>query len=386
MRQVVVTGIGVVSPNGVGCRAFGEALQRGTSAIAPLSRFSPATSRRFLAAEIPPHLFSLNGLDRHITYGLMAVQEAFCTSNLSIVSLDREGCGVVFSSSKGGMESFEKGTLPALMQNFPTSSVSAEILRRYPFRGPALNIVSACATGTDALIRGAQLILDGHTSLVLAGSSDASTTPLLMSGYEQMGVLSHEGIFPFDRRRSGFVIGEGSAAFILEERGHAFRRGASIYGEIVGYAMGQDPFHPLRFNPSDECLARALNLALSRARLSPDGLDYINAHGTATVAGDRYETEQLKKAFGRRAYQIPVSSTKSMMGHLLGASGAVEFAACLLALQEGFVPPTIGLREKDPDCDLDYVPQTARKKKISTALSISMGLGGHISVIVVRRS
>jgi len=377
--------MGVVAPNGVGQRAFGEALKKGTSAVAPLSRFSLGTRRRFLAAEIPPHLFSLNGLDRHITYGLMAVQEALRTSGLSIISPDVEGFGIVFSSSKGGMESFEKGITPALMEQFPTSSVSAEILRHYPFRGPALNIVSACATGTDTIIRGAQLILDGHTSLVLAGSSDASMTPLLLSGYAQMGVLSQEGIFPFDRRRNGFVIGEGAAAFILEEREHAFRRGASVCGEIVGYAMGQDPFHPLRFNPNDECLARVLNLALSRARLSPDELDYINAHGTATVAGDLYETNQLKRAFGERAYSIPVSSTKSMIGHLLGASGAVEFAACLLALQEGFLPPTANLYEKDPECDLDYVPNTARAQRISTALSISMGFGGHIGVIVVRK-
>ncbi len=389
MRRVVVTGMGVVAPNGVGRKAFSEALRAGRVAIAPLRRdifnSSRAPRERYLAAEIPPHTFSLNGLDRHITYGLMAAEEAMRESGLSLDAVDPEECGIVFSSSKGGMETWEKGITPRFIDNFLTSSASSVLLKKYPFRGPALNLVSACATGTHTIIRAAQLIQDNYASVMMAGASDASMTPLLLSGYDQMGVLSHEGVFPFDRRRSGFVIGEGAAAVILEERDEARRRGAVIYGEIIGYAMGEDPSHPLRYNPDDHCLARCLTLALNRSHISCDQLDYMNAHGTATVAGDLYETEQIKRSFGKQAYAIPVSSTKSMTGHLLGASGAVEFVASLLAIEEKFIPPTVGLQEKDPACDLDYVPNIARQKKVKTALSISMGFGGHISVIVVKK-
>ena len=385
MHRVVVTGMGVVTPNGVGRRAFCEALQSGRSAIGPLSRFSFNTSPSFLAAEIPPALFSLNGVDRHITYGLLAVEESVADSGLDLQRLAPEKVGVVFSSSKGGMESLEKGVTATLMRHFPTSSMSSVILQRYPFRGPALNIVAACATGTHAVIRGTQLIEDDYATVVLAGASDASLTPLLLAGYDKMGVLSRRGVFPFDRFRDGFVIGEGACALILEEREHALRRGAFIYGEIAGYAMGQDPFHPLRFESFGDSLARTMHLAIQRARLCHESIDYINAHGTATVAGDLYETEQIKRAFGEKAYRIPVSSTKSMTGHLLGAAGAVEVAACLLAIKESFIPPTVGLSEKDPACDLDYVPNVARRKKIVTTLSISMGFGGHIGVIVVKK-
>ena len=385
MHRVVVTGMGVVAPNGVGRRAFGEVLQSGRSAIGPLSRFSFNTSPAFLAAEIPPALFSLNGVDRHITYGLLAVEESITDSGLDLKRVDPEKIGVVFSSSKGGMETLEKGIGLPFMQNFPTSSMSSAILQHYPFRGPSLNIVAACATGTHTLIRGTQLIEDGYATVVLAGASDASLTPLLLAGYEKMGVLSRRGVFPFDRFRDGFVVGEGAGALILEEREHALHRGASVYGEIAGYAMGQDPFHPLRFETSGDSLARMIALALDRARASRGVVDYINAHGTATVAGDLYETEQVKRAFGKKAYRIPISSTKSMTGHLLGAAGAVEVAACLLAMRDGFVPPTVGLQEKDPACGLDYVPNLARKKKITTTLSISMGFGGHIGVIVLKK-
>lgn len=385
MRRVVVTGIGVVAPNGVGLKQFSEALRSGRSAIRSLSRFSHPDFSRFLAAEIPPGIFSLNGLDRSIVYGLKAVEEALQESALPVSSLPPEEVGVVFSSSKGGMSCVEKALSPTLMEQFPTSSVSSEILRHYPFRGPALNWVAACATGTHALIRAFQLIQDGYASFVIAGSSDASITPLLLSGYAQMGALSHEGMFPFDRRRSGFVVGEGAAAFVLEERKGALKRGAPIYGEMAGYAMGQDPSHPLRFNEKDDTLARVLRNALERSGVAPEKIDYVNAHGTATVAGDRYETKQLKQAFGNVVYQIPISSTKSMTGHLLGAAGSVELAATFLAMEQNFIPPTIGLSEKDPACDLDYVPNEARQKPVRTALSVSMGFGGHIGVIVVKK-
>ena len=202
-----------------------------------------------LTAEIPSHTFVLNGLDRHITYGLMAVEEALHDSGLLHRSFNPEEIGVVFSSSKGGMETLGRGVTPSLMEQFPTSSLSTMILRRYPFRGPALNIVAACATGTHAIVRAAQLIEEGYASIVLTGASDASLTPLLLSGYKNLGVLSQQGVFPFDRRRNGFVVGEGAAAFILEEKEQARRRGVFCYGEISGYAIGQDASHPLRFDP-----------------------------------------------------------------------------------------------------------------------------------------
>ena len=382
MVRIVVTGIGVVSPNGVGKTEFSDALKQGTSGIRPLGLFHHETP--LVPFSAPVELSEQEGQDRTVAFALRASREALEESGLLHDSVAPEAFGSVFCSSKGNPESFNQPG--RFVSHFPTSSASTALLRQFPqIQGPSLNLVAACATGAFALIRAAQLIREGRCQVVLAGAADASLTPLLVAAYRQMGVLSQETMRPFDRRRSGFVVGEGAAAFVLEERESALRRGAKSYGEIAGEATAQDSFHPVRFHPEGHSLAYAIRQALRKASLLPEDLDYLNAHGTATRQGDSYETAEIKEALGEVAYRIPVSATKSMTGHLLGASGAVEFAACLLAMEDRFIPPTINLEEPDETCDLDYVPREARSARLKTVLSVSLGFGGHVGVVIVRR-
>ncbi|MDD5217989.1 MAG: beta-ketoacyl synthase N-terminal-like domain-containing protein, partial [Candidatus Omnitrophica bacterium] len=220
----------------------------------------------------------------------------------------------------------------------------------------------------------------------IAGASDASIVPLMLAGYQNMKALANGPLLPFDRRRNGFLVGEGAGAMLLESLESAEKRHAKIYGEILGFNYGADAFDPVYFNPDDQTLALTLNNLLKRSGLTASEIDYINLHGTGTRAGDLYETNQLKKAFGPKAYQIPMSSTKSMTGHMLGATGAVEIIATLVAMNEGFIPPTIGLEEKDPACDLDYTPLKARDAKIERAISLSLGFGGHVAAIALGKA
>ena len=380
MRRVVVTGIGVVSPTGVGKRSFTRGLKAGRTALTPLSEAFPVP----VAAPVTETLETIGPEDRMELFALAASREALSESGLLKERLPPEAFGSVFSSSKGTLQAFNQ---PERFAHFPTSSASTALLKQFPhIQGPSLNLVAACATGTFSLIRATQLIRDGRCRAVLAGASDASIFPLALAAYRQMGVLSSDCTRPFDRRRTGFVVGEGAAAFVLEERDSALDRGADVYGEIVGEAMAQDAFHPVCFQAGGHSLAYAIRTALRKAQLSPEKLDYVNAHGTATLQGDPYETTEIKEVFGEAAYRIPISATKSMTGHLLGASGAVEFAACLLAMAERFIPPTVNLEEPDAACDLDYVPGEARAASLKVVLSVSMGFGGHIGVVVVKKS
>ena len=229
------------------------------------------------------------------------------------------------------------------------------------------------------------MIEEGVVDYVIAGASDASLVPFLVAGYEQMGVLSPDTMRPFDQRRKGFLLGEGSGIVFMESFESARSRKAKIEAEIIGFSYGSDCHHPVSFNPEGETLARALKMLLQKCNLSPEDIGYLNLHGTATQEGDIYETNQIKKAFGKKASSISMSSTKSMMGHMLGASGAVEIIACCLAMKGGFIPPTVGLEKKDPECDLDYTAGHSREKKFSLAVSHSMGFGGHVAAIALRK-
>ena len=229
------------------------------------------------------------------------------------------------------------------------------------------------------------MIHEGVVDYAFAGASDASLVPFLMAGYENMGVLSPEGMYPFDSRRNGFLLGEGAGVVFLETLESARARRAKVYAEVIGVAYGSDCHHPVSFNPDNEALARTLGRLLQNSGLSVEQIDYLNLHGTGTQEGDLYETNQIKRAFGKKAYSLATSSTKSMMGHLLGASGAVEAVACCLAMEDGFIPPTIALEKPDPQCDLDYTPISAREKKINIAASLSMGFGGHIAALALRK-
>jgi 3-oxoacyl-[acyl-carrier-protein] synthase II len=246
--------------------------------------------------------------------------------------------------------------------------------------------VAACATGTVAVIEGARMVQQGIVDYCIAGASDASIVPVLLAGYHNMKALSGDRILPFDKRRNGFMVGEGGGIVFLETLESAKARGVKIYGEIQGFAYGSDGTDLIHFQDKEDALKRTLDQLLHRTAMKPSDIDYVNLHGTGTVHGDRYETSQIKKSFGKAAHGMAMSSTKSMTGHMLGASGAVEIIASLIAMDEKFIPPTIHLEKPDPECDLNYTPLKAKPKKIQNAVSISMGFGGHVAVIALRKT
>ncbi len=405
MKRVVVTGIGVITPIGVGKEAFYRSLKRGVSGVGPISRFDTSPFSVKVAAEVkdwPPGDYRESDFlsrDRFIQFSLVASDQAIRDARIKINGSSRKRMGVLISSSKGGMETFErvnrvfieKGPSeipPAFLSNFLSSSASSLVAERLKAGGPVSNVVSACATGTHSIMRAAEMIREEETPVMLAGSSEASLTPLILAGFSSMGALSKRNEktpSPFDKERDGFVIGEGAGVVVLESLEHALIRRAHIYGEIAGYAWGADAHHMTSFDPGGDSIARAIEEALNKAGLFSSELSYINAHGTATQQNDRVETVALKKALGRDVYSIPISSTKSMTGHLLGAAGSVEFIACLLALEKNFIPPTINYEHPDPDCDLDYVPNRAREREIENAISLSFGFGGHIGALIVKK-
>ena len=397
-RRVVITGMGVVTPLGTGVEALRNGLRQGLASTGPMTRFSTEGFQTKNACEVK-NFTPLHGtrlLDPFIQYALASTAEAVQQSGFNFESVDTYRIGIAVSSSKGGMHSlnafrerFEKNPSAILAArvyaNLVPNFACQWIARKWKIHGPAKCYVTACATGTTSIIEGARMIEDGTADYVLAGASDASLVPFLVAGYEQLGVLAREGIYPFDSRRDGFLLGEGAGVVLLETLESAKARRAKIFAEIIGYAYGTDCFNPVRFNPEDDALTRALKKLLENSQLLPDEIGYFNLHGTGTREGDIYETDQIKKAFGKKAYSIPTSSTKSMLGHMLGASGAAEAVACCLAIQDGFIPPTINLEKPDPQCDLDYTAKRAKDKKVDTAVSISMGFGGHIAAIALRK-
>jgi len=380
-RKVVVTGIGVVSPVGNNAQEFSAAMRQGYDGAAPITRFEAGNFPVKKACEVKN--FPLDfATDPFIQFGLQAAGEALKDSGLGQESLDPYRFGLAVSSSKGGMTSFEKGDF----ENYSPDRLNSHLARRYQAKGPMQCVIAACSTGTYAVMEGVRWIEQGDADFVLAGASDASITPLMLAGYHQLGVYSKSGMCPYDSRRSGFLVGEGAGVVALELETQARARGAQIYARIAGYAMTTDAYRATAFDPETNELRYLLRELLRKADIKAADIDYFNTHGTSTWEGDRYETEQIKKAFGREAYGISYSSTKSMVGHMLGASGAVELIACLLAMKESFVPPTIHYEQSDPACDLDYTPNRPRLKEINMACSISLGFGGHMGGIVVRKS
>ncbi len=396
-RPVVITGLGVVSPIGIGVPAFLESLQAGRSGEGPITSFSPDPfpfKRAFEVKGFDPHHFGLQAVDPFIQYAVASADEAIRDARFDTGSVDPYTIGISVSSSKGGVHTLDRFK-ERLMRN-PSAILGARvyssavpnfgaqwIARRWKVQGPAKCYVAACATGTVAVIEGMRMVAEGVVDYCIAGASDASIVPLMLAGYRNMKALSNDVMRPFDKRRDGFLVGEGAGIVFLETRESAERRGAFIYGEILGFGYGSDTSDMLRFDEKEHALSRTAAAALKRGDRLPEKIDYVNLHGTATPSGDIYETLEMKRLFGESAKKIPMSSTKSMTGHMLGASGAVEVITCLLAMKHGFVPPTIGLDEKDPACDLDYVPHSARPGKIQSALSVSMGFGGHVASILL---
>lgn len=399
MRRVVVTGMGVVSPIGNGLAGFRQGLKQGVSGFGPIQSFDAKNFPVKNACEVKgfnAHKYRTHLLDPFIQYAVAATHEAVILANFDASKVDPYRIGISVSSSKGGVhtldrfrERFEKHPSAILGARIYANTVpnfaAQWIARRWKIRGPAKCYVAACATGTVAVIEGARMVADGTVDYCIAGASDASIVPVLLAAYKNMKALSPDPMLPYDRRRKGFVVGEGAGIVFLESLESACGRRAKIYGELLGFAYGNDGYDPLHFDPKGFALSKTIGTLLKRSRVSTNEIDYINLHGTGTKAGDLYETNQIKHAFGKQAFKIPTSATKSMTGHMLGASGTVEIIASLIAMQEGFIPPTIGLEKPDPACDLDYTPLIAKRAKIDTALSLSMGFGGHIAAVVLRK-
>jgi 3-oxoacyl-[acyl-carrier-protein] synthase II len=409
MRRVVVTGLGAVTPLGTGVRSFWDGITNGQSGLGPMTLVDaePLTSK--VAGECGD--FDATGLlggkavrrmDRSVQMGIVAAAEAWEDSGIE-GHLDRDETGVAFASGVGGIGSLlqgehirqEKGpdrvspfTVPALMLNATAGHVSM----RYGLRGPNFCTATACASGNHALGLAMQMIRHGEAEAMIAGGTESAFVPVTVAAFAQMTALSthhndrpQEASRPFDTGRDGFVIGEGAGALILEEREAAIRRGAKIYGELVGFGQSADAHHLTL--PADDGggAALAMRRALKTAGIGPDAIGYVNAHGTSTPQGDIAETKAIRKAFGEFADRLQVSSTKSMFGHLIGAAGAVEGVASVLALHDGILPPTINLVDQDPQCDLDYIPNEARKTEVEYALSNGFGFGGHNAAVVFRR-
>lgn len=406
-RRVVITGMGAVTPIGNCVEELWQGVLEGRCGIGPITAYDPSAQKVKLAAEVKnldlTALLSrdIRRLDRFAQLGLVAAREAFIQSRVTPQNTDFDRCGIIFSSGIGGLpfitteqirgmdRGFDRVSpffIPGSISNMAAGVIAIDL----GLRGMCTCVVTACASSTNAIGDAFRQIRDGYAEVMVCGGAESTITPLAMGGFTSMKALCESqdparASIPFDRERSGFVMGEGAGALVLEEEAHAKARGAVIYGEIVGYGATCDAYHITAPSIGGEGAARCITSALADAGLAPEAVDYINAHGTSTPMNDRYETAAIKKSLGKRAGEIPVSSTKSMLGHLLGASGAVEAIVTVLALREGFIPPTIGYREADPECDLDIVPGKGRHQKLHTALSNSLGFGGHNAVLAFCR-
>lgn len=397
MNKVVITGIGTVTPVGNNAAEFAASLRKGTVGVGEIS-FSDINPKWTPEKVFPVKNFTppkyATILDPHIQYALQAVEEALADASLDPSQIDRTRLGIAVSSSKGGMRTFERfydrffknpsALLGArIYANLIPNIVAQWIARHWKITGPAKVAIAACATGLFAVIEGIRMVEQGEVDWCIAGAGDSSITKLMLSGYRNMGALAKGNILPFDKRRDGFLVGEGAGIIILENAEAAKARNAKIYAKVLAHTYGFEETHPLLFSSDGDGLSRCLTDLLGKAKLTPEKINYMNLHGTATKDGDLYETAQIKKAFGKAAYKIPMSSTKSMVGHMLGAAGAVELIACLIAMRDGFIPPTANLAQPDPECDLDYTPLSAKEKKVDVACSVSMGFGGQLGAILV---
>ncbi len=407
-HRVVVTGLGVVSPVGLTAPTTWEALVRGQSGIAPITLFDPAGQDVTFAAEVKdfePGRFmdrkEVRRTDRVIQFAVAAAHEALEMAKLTITDDNADEIGVVIGSGIGGIMTLSEGfsTLHSKGPGRVSPFLAAMMLPDMPAgyvsihfgaRGPNYCTVSACSTGADALGNAYEIIRRGDARIMLAGGAEAPITPIGIAAFAAARALSTRNddptraSRPFDRDRDGFVMGEGAGVLALESLESARARGATILAELAGYGNAADANHITQPAEGGEGGVRAMRLALKRAGLTPRGIDYINAHGTSTPMNDRYETMGLKTVLGDDAHRVPVSSTKSMIGHLLGAAGAVEAAFCVQAIRHGVIPPTINHENPDPECDLDYVPNEAREAPVRVALTNSFGFGGHNASLVFR--
>ncbi len=408
-RRIVITGMGVVSPVGNDLTTAWEALVHGKSGIERIARFDPAPYESQVAGEVrgldPTRYMERKDVRRTDRFTHLAVAAA--TQALADAKMDKaadpERVGTAISSGLGGITTMvdqvmvmeQRGPsrlspffVPMLMAN----AASAQVSMQFGLKGPSLTHVSACASSSHAIGEGGDIIRRGQADVMVVGGAEATVIPVVVAAFAAMKTLTRRNDVPeaasrpFDKDRDGFVLSEGAAVVVLEELGHARARGARVYGELVGYGATADAYHITAPSPEGEGNARAMRMALAEAGLRPEQIDYINAHGTSTQPNDREETAAIKQVFGDHAYRLLVSSTKSMTGHLLGAAGALEAIVCLLAIRDGCIPPTINYTTPDVGLDLDYVPNTARARSITTALSNSMGFGGHNASLIFAKA
>ena len=408
-RRVVITGLGVVSPLGCDLEVFWRSLLAGQSGIGPITRFDTTGLDCKIGGEVkdfhperfmPPKEVRRN--DRFVQFSAVAAKKALTDAHLDLGKHDPNRIGILIGSGIGGMETIEnqatvlvtKGPqrvspfmIPMLIINMASGYVSILL----NVKGPNLSVVSACATGAHAIGEAARAIVHGDADVMIAGGSEAAVTRLGYAGFCSMKAMStrndapEKASRPFDAERDGFVMSEGAGVVILESLEYASRRGAQVYCEVAGYGITGDAYHMSAPAPDGEGAARSMAMALKHARLNPEQISYINAHGTSTPVGDKCETTAIKTVFGAHARKVAVSSTKSMTGHLLGAAGGVETAICALAIRDNVVPPTMNYEYPDPECDLDYVPNTARPMKVNACVNNSLGFGGHNATLVVKR-
>ena len=409
MRRVVITGLGAVTPVGNDVHATWRALLEGRSGVGLITCFDASAFPIRIAGEVKN--FQLDPqvdprearrMPQYARYALNAVLEAVRAARLDMRQEDPEQVGVVYGSGAGGLDLIfenydtyrERGyrrVSPTLIANMIPDSASGHIAIQLGAQGPNMAVTAACSTGGHSVGEGFETVRRGDAEVVIAGSSEAPIHPLLMASFTTMRGLANNNEYPerackpFDARRDGFILSEGAAAFVLESLDHALARGAPIVAEVIGYGNSADALDMIAADESGAGAARAMRMALRKAGIAPEAVDYINAHGTGTPLNDAAETQAIKTVFGAHAYRLAVSSTKSMLGHMMGAAGAIEALVCALVIHDSRIPPTINLEQPDPACDLDYVPNTAREAPVSVALSNSIGLGGHNSALILRR-
>jgi 3-oxoacyl-[acyl-carrier-protein] synthase II len=393
-RRVVVTGMGAVTAVGNDIPTFWKSLKQGCSGIKPITIFGTAAYRSHNGGEVsdlsPEEHFTLQELrrlSRCDQFGLIAAREAMIASGIDLAESDRERCGIILGADSGGIFSVEKyfraiythalrRPSPSLLLSFSLATATDHIAQEFDLHGPRTTTATVCSSSAAAIAFAYDAIAVGEAEVMISGGSD-SLCEVTYAGFNSLRAIDTEGCRPFDKNRQGLSLGEGAGILILEKLEHARSRGARIWGEVLGYGNCAEAHHLTAPESSGEGIARCIKLALADAAIIPEEVDYINAHGTATPLNDLVETRGIKMAFGKRAYEIPISSIKAMIGHCLGSAGAVEAIATLLSLDEGVIPPTINYTTPDPECDLDYTPCKVRKKEMQIAISNSFAFGGN---------
>jgi act minimal PKS ketosynthase (KS/KS alpha) len=413
---VAIVGVGVVAPGGVGVKDFWSLLSEGRTSTRRITFFDPTPFRSKVAAEIDfdPAAYGLSQqeirrMDRAVQLGIVAMREAVADSGVVFADVDPARLGVTVGTAVGATMGLEEEyrvvsddgrrhlvdysyAVPHLYGYLVPSSFASELAWACGAEGPVAVVSTGCTSGLDAVGHACELIREGSADLMIAGATDAPISPITMACFDAIKATTprnddpEHASRPFDATRNGFVLGEGSAMFVLEEMASAKRRGAFVYGEIAGFGSRCNAFHMTGLRPDGAELAKAITVALDEAGTNPDEIDYVNAHGSGTKQNDRHETAAFKLSLGEHAYRTPTSSIKSMVGHSLGAIGSLEIAACVLAIKANVVPPTANLHNPDPECDLDYVPLVAREWQIDTVLSVGSGFGGFQSAMVLRRA